>query len=508
MVTIARRVRAHRFPGPEVAILLFAVLIRVVVVLASAGYFSNFGYDQSVYYAAADGFVHGRLPYHDFTLLHPPGIMLALSPFAELGSLTNDYLGFTVGNIAFTVLGGVNAVLVVTVARRVGLPRPATLVAGWCYALYCGSIIAEYSGRLEPLGNFCALCGLLAFYAKDRASWRAPLLCGLAFGAAASVKLWWLVPLAIFVLAWFGRGGRRTAPLYALVGAALAIGLIDGPFFLVAPHQMVQMIVRDQLGRARSVPDWIGRLGELSTFDHSGTDPTHSIVAVIGLVLAALIVTLAWTKAQARPVVVLAVAQVVVMCVAPSWFIFYCDFAAVGGALTLGAAAARVYELRMSGRMRWVTGAATWLPAIVLAVTMSVGFASNNLQTIVPFDKVPELTAAVADDRCVMSDTPMALIAVDALSRSFADGCPNWVDVTGRTYSGRFKLLTRYTNKAWQHALRRYLTSGTAMVLNRIRGSGIAHPTLRYLERGGVLVVAGTALALRTARPARRKQEH
>jgi hypothetical protein len=46
------------------------------------------------------------------------------------------------------------------------------------------------------------------------------------------------------------------------------------------------------------------------------------------------------------------------------------------------------------------------------------------------------------------------------------------------------------------------------MVLNRIRGSGIAHPTLRYLERGGVLVVAGTALALRTARPARRKQEH
>ena len=60
-----------------VAVVAFTA--RVGVVLRGEGFHALAGYDQGVYYAAADAFVHGRLPYVGFLLLHPPGIVL-LSP--------------------------------------------------------------------------------------------------------------------------------------------------------------------------------------------------------------------------------------------------------------------------------------------------------------------------------------------------------------------------------------------------------------------------------------------
>ena len=58
------------------------VVARLGEVLHGAGLTSDLGYDPGVYFAAADGLVHGRVPYRDFVLLHPPGIMLAVAPFA------------------------------------------------------------------------------------------------------------------------------------------------------------------------------------------------------------------------------------------------------------------------------------------------------------------------------------------------------------------------------------------------------------------------------------------
>src|SRR3954454_10950090 len=67
----------------------------------------------------------GRMPYGDFVLLHPPGILVVLAPFAELGALTSDQIGLAGARVGFWVLGAVNAALVARVGAREGLPGAA-----------------------------------------------------------------------------------------------------------------------------------------------------------------------------------------------------------------------------------------------------------------------------------------------------------------------------------------------------------------------------------------------
>jgi alpha-1,2-mannosyltransferase len=507
---IAERLRSYAsLAGGEIVIFLVALLARVGAVVSSGGYSGSMGYDDSVYYAAADALVHGRMPYRDFTLLHPPGIMLALSPFAEFGTITSDHLGFMTAAVAFTVLGAVNAVLVVVVARRIGLARPAALIAGGCYALYMGAVVAEYTSHLEPLGNFLALCGLLAFFSKDRASRIAPLLCGLAFGAAASVKIWWSVPLVVMVIASLWRP-RRSAPLYALGGAALAMVLIDGPFFLAAPQDMVQMVLRDQLSRPRRVSNVLERLAQLSSFN-----PLRGQVPLTGPVIASaigfLVVligagVLAWQLPAARPVVALCTAQLIVLCAAPSFIYFYPDYLTVAGSLTIGAAASRLYQLKSATRSHRLARAVAWVPALLLAATLTAAYVQGRMLGSAPTPGFAEVAAAVRGDRCVMSDTPMALISADVLSRDFVNGCQDWVDVTGRTYGGRDKpqppFQSRRNDPRWQFDLRRYLTSGNAVLIGRRTGTGIDATTMHYLRRAGVLERDGS-FVLYNSKPAR-----
>jgi len=139
--------------APYLAVAFVAIALREALVARGGGLHASFGYDTSVYYAAADAFIHGRMPYSDFVLLHPPAIMLVLTPAALLGHFTNDHVGFYSATIGFTILGGVNAALVAWVARRWGLARGPALAGGLFYATWLGAVAAEFSCRLEPLGN-------------------------------------------------------------------------------------------------------------------------------------------------------------------------------------------------------------------------------------------------------------------------------------------------------------------------------------------------------------------
>ena len=200
-------------------IFFLALAARLFLVLHSGGFLGDYGYDGPVYYTASDSLLHGRVPYSDFVLLHPPGIMLALAPFAQLGRMTTDQTGFVTANIVFLLIGAINAALVVMVGRRMGLSTRAAAVGGAFYALWSGATSAEYLVRLEPLGNFLLLLGLLAFFTSRRApDWRWPLLCGLAIGAAAGVKIWWSLPLLI-VLAWRASPERWRRDLAGAAGA-------------------------------------------------------------------------------------------------------------------------------------------------------------------------------------------------------------------------------------------------------------------------------------------------
>lgn len=502
---LRRTMRAARTPAADaLSVFGLAVAARLSVVLASGGFGGNYGYDASVYYAAADGLTHGRWPYRDFVLLHPPGLMLVLTPFAWLGRLTSDHTGFAAASLGFICLGALNAVLVLQVGRAMDLGRWPAVLGGGFYAVWFGSVQAEYLPRLEPLGNFFLLCGLLAFVSAERSGrGRYYACCGAALGAACSVKIWWSVPLAV-VLVWLVLVRRRMRPvLLAGAGAVAAMLAVDGPFFLHAPHQMWSMVIAEQVGRAPSSLTAYLRWSDLTGVHRlwPGTHRTPVTVALLLLAVGAVaLAVLSWSIAAARIAVVLTVAQLALLLLAPSYFDFYSDFAAPALALVLaGGASALGVLLARRRAQRWAT--LVWLaPATAAALTaFLLGYGRSN--AVQPFPG-RQLAAAVATLRCVQADSPMALIELDALSRDFANGCQVWVDVTGRTY-GVDKPppgtpLSRPDNRKWQRDLRAYLLCGDAALIIRADGTGPSRATTAAVASGGVLATAGNVTVYRT----------
>jgi hypothetical protein len=126
---------ATRLPGVALAVLIGAAayVARLVPVVRGGGLRGMNSYDGSVYYAAAAGLAHGLLPYRDFLFLHPPGIVVALVPFAALGRVIGDPSGIEVATLAWFGIGALNAVLVSTILRPLGVV--AALIGGLFYAV-------------------------------------------------------------------------------------------------------------------------------------------------------------------------------------------------------------------------------------------------------------------------------------------------------------------------------------------------------------------------------------
>ncbi len=483
------RVHARLIPA-EAVVLTLAVLVRVLPAVRGGGLTGDYGYDAGVYYSSADALINGRLPYRDFTFLHPPVVSLVVVPFAWLGKLTTDESGFIAANLFFCLIGAVNAVLVLRLCTRFGLERKAAIAGGLFYALWFGAVGSEFLIRLEPLGNLAALLGLLAL-TSTRAERTAMFLGGVGLGVAVSVKIWWAVPLLV-VAGWqllAVRSPRRAG--FVLVGAASAAVLIDGPFAALAPTQMWSMVVTDQLGRNRHDGSLVTRLGELTGLRQVDPHLAHEVlgaaIVAVGLVLAWLCRS-AWQRPQLRPVVVVGAAQVALLLVEPSWFPFYADFAAITASILV--AAAPTPRLRVA------------VPAMTAGLTAFI-LATMPLALVTAFPGRARLTAAVSGVRCVQSDSPMGLIEVNALDRSFRGGCRNWVDVTGRTYGPDRSAAgaPRGQNPRWQRDLTAYLRSGGAVLLVRPGATGADRSTLRTVESGRVLASAGGHAIYRVQQP-------
>jgi alpha-1,2-mannosyltransferase len=471
------------------AVVLLGLVLRMGLVLASPGDIrGSYGYDASVYYASADALLHGRLPYSDFVMLHPPAIMIALLPVALLGQLVGDHNAFMVGNALFTLLGALNAGLVVAIARRWGLPERAAVLGGVFYAVWFGAVEAEISARLEPLGSFLFLLGLLL--GSGTPSRRRALLAGAALVGAVSTKAWWVVPVVVVLLWWSVERRRDVVPVLA-GGAALGL-LLDGPFFVLAPGDMWRMIVTDQLGRHDVGLAGLHRLAHLVGFEQAFPHRARAtLLLVLAAVAAVALVALwcGWRNRAARPVLAALLAQAVVLRAAPSYFSFYSGYLAPAAALAVAAAVAG--PRRLGGA---VAGLAVAGAAALTAVTV----VAHRPAFTTPVRGTDVLARGVADSRCVMADTPMILIQLDVLSRDLARDCPNWIDVTGRTYDvdapPEHGPQGRVHNKRWQADLTRYLLSGDAAILFRAETGADAttvatlrsHPPL--VSHGGVTV--------------------
>jgi alpha-1,2-mannosyltransferase len=474
-----------------------ALGLRLLVPLTSGGLTGVYGYDASVYYSAGAALVHGRVPYRDFILLHPPGAMLATAPAAWIGRLTSDSAGFATATVLFTAIGAASAVLVVAIGRRFGFGRAASLAGGFFYAVWFVSIHAEYQSRLEPLGNLLLLCGLLGYagVGGPHRRWSA-LLCGIGLGAAACVKLWYAVPLVV-VLGWLAVADRRhrAAGLVAL-GATAAVTMICGPFLALAPSATWQKVVSQQLGRDTSNP-----LQQALLLRRLPAElPSWWVVYVVDAVLvvaAALLLLLALRVRAARLPVVLVFAQAALLLAAPSFYVFYLDFLTPAVALCVAAGAS--WRPVATGdaigrRAARAGGMAAVAVVVVVLIVPAVGLWYGRGGNAVGRFPTSQLAPAAADVRCVMSDSPTGLIALNALSRNLANDCRNWVDVTGRTYSPDMRVrrpdgqrVPRAANRRWQRALRNYLLSGEAVIIRRAKTTGMSSSTWEEIRRGGVL---------------------
>jgi alpha-1,2-mannosyltransferase len=482
---------SSRFGRTVEPMLVFAVALslRAGIVLASRGGPSGIlGYDPGVYYAAADALIHGRVPYADFVLLHPPALMLVLTPFAALGWVTTDHTGFIVANAAFAVLGAVNAVLIRQIAHTIGLSRAAALLGGLFYAVWWGAVDAEISVRLEPLGSSAFLCGLLAMVeanARPGSRQHRQLLvaAGAAWGLAVSTKIWWVVPVAV-VFGWRLRD-RATRPRigHMLAGVAMLAAVIDLPFFIAAPRAMWRMVVLDQLGRHVMTSSRLTRLAELSSLHAAPwtmSHPAQQLMVAAFLALLFLVVVAAWRISSCRLFVLIFAAQLLVLLIAPVFFTFYPGYVAASASLVVAAAGER-------HRAFWPAG----LSVATAAVATATAFSFHLKHVSEPFPD--QLAAGLRSSRCVMADSPMALIELDVLSRNLSDGCPNWVDVSGRTYDvdrppGKH-WVSRPRNSRWQHDVRHYLLSGDAVIVIR-DAAGLDANTLRAVDDHPVLEAA------------------
>ena len=144
--------------------MLVAFVARVVPVWRGGGLSATNGYDDGVYYAAATSFVHGQMPYRDYVLLHPPGSVVLLAPFALLARLTSDTAGFETARVGFMVLGAVNAGLVMAIGRR--FSARVAFIAGAFYALFFPAVYVARTISLEELGTTTLLIALALVFRR------------------------------------------------------------------------------------------------------------------------------------------------------------------------------------------------------------------------------------------------------------------------------------------------------------------------------------------------------
>lgn len=463
---------------PELGVFAAAVGLRLAVPLLGGGLRGYAGYDPGVYYTTAAALTFGKVPYRDYPFVHPPGVVLALTPAALVGRITDDRTGQVVGNLMFLLLGALACVLVVRIVRALGHGAAPSLVAGLFAACWWGSIQAEPVSRLEPLSNALFAAGLLCWIRSRDDPGRRQLYAGVLLGLACCVKIWWALPLAVllFVDLLVARSLRRTAQLVA--GAVAAAVVVLGPFLLLAPSRMLHLVVGVQLGRPHAASSLLDRLELLTgTAQIRLTAPAAVgtvLFVVLGCLLTASVVT-ALVRSESRVIASLAVLQIAVLLTAPSAYTGYADYLTVSLAVCVGCAAARV------GPTLRLQAAGALLAVALVATCLRL---ADSALVVGPVPDRAALVHAVDRVHCVTSGSAGALIALDALDQSLQPGCAQVVDLFAqRLGSGQF-------GAAASHRTAAYLIQGDAVLI--VPGTAtMTAADRRRVTRGGVLASNG-----------------
>lgn len=472
-----------------VLVLLIAFGLRLVTVLRGGGLFGMVGYDGAVYYAAAAGLAHGLLPYRDFLLLHPPGIVLALLPFAVLGRLIGDPAAFAVARLAWMLLGAVNAFLVVRVLRPYG--TQAAMAGGLGYAVFVPALYSEHSTSLEALGSTGLLGAVLLLTRAARirpTSHRAYVVAGILLGASAGIKIWAVV-LVLALVGWAvpAAGVRRAAAI--LGGSVLGVTAVCLPFFVAAPSTMWRLVVVDQLGRRQASDSLTARWLGISGLSEIHVRHTTVLVVLAAAALGGLAV-LAVRIPLGRLALLLTVVTVGLLLVTPSWSIHYTGLVGPPAALLVGSAVAAGSPWLSRPAPRRI-GAVLGLAGLALHATLSLPALTFGST----FSPGPLRASIAATPGCLTSDDPTVLIETDTLQRNLDLGCPLVADLGGYSYDlqpGASLRTSRAKNVQWQDFAHRYLVSGRVTMVARFRTDpGYSRSTRKVIAGWPVLARSG-----------------
>jgi hypothetical protein len=442
---------------------LYPSLVPALVTLALGIYmlslpnvlFGTNQYDDGVYMASALRLTHGVLPYRDFVIVHPPGILILMAPVALVGRLLGSNVAFALGRELTIVIASLNVMLAAAVVRNRGWK--VSLLAASALALFPMVPAADSTVFLEPYLVFFCLLGFLLLFSKGSVSSRSRcLLAGLCFGFAGTVKIWAAVILLTAFAVCLRRAREAVVPL--LLGTLAGFALPCLPFFATAPHAFIRDVLGDQFSRAVSggaAVTWLGRLSNLTGLNGITVfrAPGLAVLAVATSAVGALSVVFFRCRRSLAPVdtaiFIAGIAAAVTLCLPHEMYAHYVYFSAPFLSMALAISVGEIVDrITPSRTMSLRSGATVVIGGCVVAATFLVpqqaGYARSHLISA----KDPTfLNLFVPPNACILTDDVSLLVSAD-LFQSSRPGCPPITDAFGTWLSDGPKEEPAYSGTA------------------------------------------------------------
>jgi alpha-1,2-mannosyltransferase len=384
-----------------------------------AGLLYGNSFDTSIYLGSAIRLVHGALPYRDFVLLQPPGVLLAMSPFALLSDLVGSRTALIIVNACTPLLAFADVVLVGRLVRHLGWR--AAFVACGLMAVFPFFYEALLNGMIEPLMDLLCLIGALIVFEGPRLrSGRRLVLGGVLFGLAGSVLVAAVVPVLVVAALATRQVRRRLLPFVGGLAAGFLAPAL--PFLVAAPGPFVSDVILAQLGRAAGGERTpiIGRL-EYMTF---GGNPAEAITNTL-LICAFIVLGLVVVRRRLTQLEWFALATAVLMVGLQFAIATYWDHFSVMLlpylAMLLGVSATRLASVRRG----WVRH--TVLTVAVAALGILLFNQSARIEAQSGRDYGSVVNAIVPSGQCALA-LPFQLLVMSDRFSSNRPGCPVLVD--------------------------------------------------------------------------------
>ena len=461
-----------------VALFIFAFAVRIISLLTSGGFDSVQGYDDGVYYSAAAAFNHGLIPYKDFVLVHPPGILIILTPFIWLAHLTSDSFGLTMGRVFFMLIGATSTVLIYKLGRRFN--RTAAVIAALIYAVWAPMVRVERTLYLEGIGS---LALLLALYLLPKA--RAPkirvVFSGLFLGFAVATKLWFAVPVAVITL-WFLLSREIKNAITLGLTSLATFGAVISWFWWKAGSKFWDLVLTAQINRNGGHISLYTRIDQIFNFASLKFIDDRKLRFFIGLTIV-LLLTLPFLKyfrkrEQGLLILMLFATQFVVLLQTPVFFNAYPSFLAATFALIAGITLGQIHRNFLTGTL------------ISLFIVISLNSTLTQIHGRDLPTKIEQLP--LQKSKCVTSDDPSILALTNTLTKDLDNNCHLIFDVTGVIYgidngANPFQesaTTRRLKSARYQKEISKYLESGATIILGRAGHNGLNPESYRALYMG------------------------